>query len=314
MSDPVLYLARASALDVAEDGSIQMFPPGKHAIVPSNADPKKKSQVLELIIDAATADVVESARAAYQAKADAGEGDAPYFDFNHNDEEASFWPKRIFWGGDDPKLGGVRAEGERSAAGEQAISGKTFRRFSPAFYEKDGRITGAPTNMGGLVNRAAFTKVAALFAKSGETETSPESETAPTMLTPEEITALQQENTRLTTVVTGLETRVGEMEVAAKAAAETDAKNFVAIHAKEGRIPPAVEIQAKWVAAIIADPAAKDLILAMAVNPALKQIIKAKAAPEQEGEEEVVEAKSGIDGLAAAIKAKREAAATAHHG
>jgi hypothetical protein len=57
---------------------------------------------MTLTIDEATAAVLEASRASYQAKADAGEGDAPYLDFNHDDREASAWPKRIFWAGSDP--------------------------------------------------------------------------------------------------------------------------------------------------------------------------------------------------------------------
>jgi len=51
----------------------------------------------------ATAALLEASRASHQSAADAGNGDAPYLDFNHSDNEASAWVKSIFWGGDDPK-------------------------------------------------------------------------------------------------------------------------------------------------------------------------------------------------------------------
>jgi hypothetical protein len=308
----IIYLARAAALEKGLS-DVQMFPPGKQTVIPSSADPKKKPVALEVVIDEQTAIDLEAVRDAYQAKADAGDGDAPFFDFNHDDGAAAAWPKRIYWGGDDPLLGGVRAECEPSSEGEAAVAGKIFRRFSPAFYQPvDGRITGVPVNMGGLVNRAAFTKIAPLFAKDGADEdtqspiSNPQSET----MTPEEIAALQEENAKLKSDLATMQTRVDEMSVAAKAAAETDAKNVVACAAKDGRIPAGAEIQGKWVAAIIADPNAKELLLAMAPNPALLgTIVHAKAAPEEE--KEVIQAKQGLEGLAEIIKAKRAATTTA---
>ena len=304
----VLFLARAAALQGLAD--VQMYPPGKQVIIPSNADPKKKPVPMEVTIDEATAIALEAVRAEYQAKADSGEGDAPFFDFNHDDGAAAAWPKRIYWGGDDALLGGVRAECEPSSEGEEAVTGKIFRRFSPAFYQpKDGRITGAPVNMGGLVNRAAFTKIAPLFAKA-EDETDPSlTDTPPATMTPEEIATLQKQVADLTAANTKLQTKCDEMAVAAKAAAETDAKNVVACAAKDGRIPPAPEIQGKWVAAIVADPSAKDLLLAMAPNPALLgTIVKAKASdPNATSDQETVQAKPGLEGLAEIIKAKRTA-------
>lgn len=252
-----LYLARSVSLAAAEDGSVQMFPPGKQVVTPSRADGAEPEE-LELTIDEKTATDLEAVRAALQAKADAGEGDAPYFDFNHDDGEASAWPKRIFWAGDDPLLGGVRAEVEWTAAGDSARSGKTFRRFSPVFYAADGRITGAPVNMGGLVNRAAFTRIQPLFAKQPE---DPKSSTDPTM-TPEEITALQEENAKLKNQLTELQAKLGEMN-------KKDAEAAVEMAAKEGKIGTAPELKAKWVDSILKDPSAKDLLLAMAPNPAL---------------------------------------------
>ncbi len=302
---PVLYLAKASALSEAS-ADVQIYPPGRQTLVPSNVDPKKPRKEIEVTIDEGTANALEAVRAAYQAKADTNEGDAPFFDFNHDDREASAWPKRIYWAGDDPVLGGVRAEVEWSSDGAAAVNGKTFRRFSPAFFEpKDGKITDAPVNMGGLVNRAAFTKMASLpavAAKSGDPN-SPES----TDMTPEEITALQEELRLANEKADGLQKQIDELTVTAKAAAETDAKNEVAMAAKEGRIPASAEVQAKWVKALIADPDAKELLLAMAPNPAFKVIVKAKAGdPEKEKTEpETPEHKPGMEGLAEIIKAKR---------
>lgn len=245
-----------------------MFPPGKQVVTPSRADGSEPEQI-ELTIDAATAETLESLRAELQAKADAGEGDAPYFDFNHDDGEASAWPKRIFWAGDDPLLGGVRAEVEWSSAGDTARQGKTFRRFSPAFYAADGRITGAPVNMGGLVNRAAFTRIQPLFAKQNPETRDPKPDPKPEpteTMTPEEITALQEENAALKKSLGELQAKLGEME-------KKEAEAFIELAAKEGRIGTDPALKAKWVESLIKDPAAKDLLLAMAPNPALTEKI-----------------------------------------
>lgn len=303
-SAEILYHARSAAIPAGAP-DIQIFPPGRQTITPSSPDPAKTPQAMELTIGSTTAATLEAARAAHQAKADAGEGDSPFFDFNHDDREAAAWPKRIFWAGDDPLLGGVRAEVEWTSAGTEAVTGKLFRRFSPAFFAKDGEITGAPCNMGGLVNRAAFTAIAPLFAKTADTQSST---TTPNM-TPEEIAALQQENADLKTTIASLQAQIDDMSVTAKAAAETAAKETVACAARDGRIPPAAEIQAKWTAAIVADPANAELLLAMAPNAALLTVIRAKAAPDAPAKDDTP-AKTGLDAVAEIIATRRCATAS----
>lgn len=303
---PILCLARAGALP-AGDGSIQLFPPGVHEVFPSNADPAKKPQALKVTIDEQTAQVLEAKRAQYQAAADAGNGDAPYLDFNHDDREASAWPKKIFWGGDDPLLGGVRAEVEWSAAGDEAIKGKTYRRFSPAFFAAGGKITGAPVNMGGLVNRAAFTTIAPLFAKETPKLESPEPPSTEPTMSEEEIAALKEENAKLKTQLEEQGKQLEELTAAAKAAAEKDAEATVEAAAKEGRIGTGEEIRKAWKAQLIANPGAKELLLALPVNPAFKDVIKAKGAPPEDPAKTADEPKT----LAEIIKAKRHPQADA---
>lgn len=239
-----------------------MFPPGKQVVTPSRADGQEPEE-LTLTINAATAATLEAARAELQAKADAGEGDAPYFDFNHEDRESAAWPRRIFWAGDDPISGGVRAEVEWSAAGDSAVKGKTFRRFSPVFFaekgnppSQPGRITGTTVNMGGLVNRAAFRRIAPLFA----TDPTP-TPSKPTM-NEDQIKALQAENADLKTKLDAAQKQLDELT-------KKDAEATVEQAAKEGRIGTAPELKAKWVDSIIKDPAAAELLMAMAPNPAL---------------------------------------------
>jgi phage I-like protein len=61
----------------------------------------------------------------------------------------------------------VRVQVEWSDAGEAAVQGRRFRRFSPTFHvDEAGHVIGSEINMGGLVNRAAFQSIAAIAARS----------------------------------------------------------------------------------------------------------------------------------------------------
>ena len=274
MTENLTYLAKLPNLPDSPENveSIQLFPPGDHAVTVTNA--KGAPVELNVTITAATADVLETSRATYQAAADAGTGDAPYFDFNHDDREASAWVKAIYWAGDDPQTGGVRAKVELSEAGKNAIAGKTFRRFSPSFHStSDGRITGAPPNMGGFVNRAAFRTIAPLFAKQSTDEKS----TTTTMMTEEEIKLITDENTALKSELETLKKSLEEMN-------RKDAEKLVDAAAKEGKIACAPELKAKWVESIVKDPAAAELLHAMAPHPALAagSVVQGKAADTSE--------------------------------
>jgi phage I-like protein len=148
---------------------IQYMPPGRHRI---RATRGGKPVELEIEITATTATALSDYLTRQLALTAAGAEDKPFLDFNHEDREAAAWPLKIFWGGDDPRSGGVRAKIEWSGAGRQAIADRTFRRFSPTFLlDAAGRVIGSETNMGGLVNRAAFKRIQPLFAR--ETGTTP---------------------------------------------------------------------------------------------------------------------------------------------
>ena len=91
----------------------------------------------------------------------------PFFDFDHRNEAAAAWPLEFTWrDAPDP---GVYARVEWSVAGAGAVVGHAYRAFSPAFLLDDGdpaRVTGAPLNMGGLVNDPAFLHMRPLWASS----------------------------------------------------------------------------------------------------------------------------------------------------
>ena len=143
---------------------LQYMPPGTHRI---NASRAGKPVALEISVDAATADTLNAFLQAQLTKATEGNDDRPFFDFNHEDREAAAWPTEFYWAGDDLKTGGVRAKVDWSGAGQTAVQEKTFRRFSPTFIpDKEGKVISSETNMGGLVNRAAFKSIAPLFAKN----------------------------------------------------------------------------------------------------------------------------------------------------
>ena len=151
---------------VSEEGlpsDLQYMPPGTHQI---NASRNGQPVSLDISVDASTAETLNKFLQGQLTKATEGNDDRPFFDFNHEDREAAAWPTAFYWAGDDPLTGGVRAKIEWSGAGEKAVKEKTFRRFSPTFVpDEAGHVIGSETNMGGLVNRAAFKKIQPLFAK-----------------------------------------------------------------------------------------------------------------------------------------------------
>lgn len=144
--------------------SIQLLPPGRHTI---NASKGGQPHTCTVEVTAKTAEYISKDLKEMLAAAEAGTGPRPYIDFNHNDEEASGWPLEAFWAGDDMINGGVRAKLEWSGPGGSAVQGKSYRQFSPNFRVSPdtGEIIGTTVNMGGLVNRPAFKKIAPLFAK-----------------------------------------------------------------------------------------------------------------------------------------------------
>ena len=241
----------------------------------------------------------------------AGNGDRPYFDLNHDDKEASAHPTEFFWGGDDPKTGGIRAKVNWTGAGERAVRGKDYSRFSPSFYpDKDGNVIDVPVNMGGLVNRAAFQKIQSVVRSksAGAEEDSAEQqkqeqEKEPTIMKSllavlaklglitsaevDEATAVTQVTAKFTEVTAEsskasgelveanklLETTKTELVKARKEAATT----IVEAAIQAGRLPGQNdEVKAFWVASIEANPAnAKAL---PEPNPALQKLVQAGSA------------------------------------
>lgn len=273
---------------------LQYMPPGTHRI---NASRNGKPVTLDITVDASTADRLNQFLQEQLTKATEGNDDRPFFDFNHEDREAAAWPTEFYWAGDDIKTGGVRAKIEWSGAGEKAIKEKTFRRFSPTFVpDEAGHVIGSETNMGGLVNRAAFKSIAPLFAK-GETpgtqiSRSASSSESSVIIHPQSaimtiksklhslkiidsveaseadiVTAIEAKFTQLETENQELKNRIEALDVA-RATAHVEA----AVTA--GRIAPKDdESKAFWQDALIRDEAkAVKALEALPVNPVLAKI------------------------------------------
>lgn len=167
MKTSLAPLACRAAFDLSATaaGELMFFPAGTWTVTPLGAPDGKPITVR---IDRDTAATMERQREEIESR-----GRRAYFDFNHEDGEASFWPARFVW--KDEPAPGVYAEGEWSASGKAAVEGKMWRQFSPVFRLDDDDADpatvvweeGASPNMGGLVNAPAFAAIAPLFAKAG---------------------------------------------------------------------------------------------------------------------------------------------------
>jgi len=149
-------------------------PAGQHFVC---GDRDGETTMLHVLVDPSTVANLNSALKAHQAR-----GLKPYFDFNHAEAEASAWPTEFCW--KDGASPGVYVKCAWSDPGNAAITGKSWRTFSPAIVpdkwmsdEKNpSKIIGSPLIMGGLVNNPAFKKIAPLWAKN--TESNPMQKTA----------------------------------------------------------------------------------------------------------------------------------------
>ena len=188
-------------------------------------------QPMRVLVDAAGAAEIERQRAALSAK-----GQRPYFDFEHEDGGASFWPAAFFWkDGPEP---GIFARGEWTADGRAGVVGKKWRMFSPVFHV-DNKLAAvsrlickadANPNMGGLVNTAAFKEISPLWAKnaSGAQSTT----LTDTNMNEEQIKALQDKIKELETEISTLKGQ----KAASDAKGQSDEIVAAKIEAKEAQL------------------------------------------------------------------------------
>jgi phage I-like protein len=268
-------LAEGSALPT----DIQYMPPGRHRIRASQGG---KPVSVEVAVSAATAAVLQTFLAAKMTAAAEGREDRPFFDFNHEDREASAWPTEFYWAGDDSQTGGVRARLEWSDAGKRAVEGRTFRRFSPTFHlDAAGHVTGSEINMGGLVNRAAFKRIAPLFA-AAPVDTAHEQPLMQTLISTlrslslVEASATEEADlvSQVSRSVSALKSQVSDLQANLATQARQRAESLVdaAVHA--GRLPAKdTDARGFWVDALIRDEAkAVKALDALAVNPVLARL------------------------------------------
>jgi hypothetical protein len=270
---------------------ILFLPTGVHGITPVAGG---IGRPIKVKVGYKTAQVIEEQRAKLHAQ-----GKRPYFDFNHHDDRASFWPKSFIWRQGD----GVVALGEWTATGRQAVEGKDYRAFSPVFHVDNKRADPAEVvckdqadpNMGGLVNNPAFKdlplwaknagasgastttkkenkmndEIAALRAKHKELQ----QEVASTDPGDESLlNAKQAELHELDLQIEAAELRASNaaMESKLRKRAQEDAAATVRAAVKRGAILARdTKSQKDWEARITADPTAKDLLAAVPGHDAI---------------------------------------------
>ena len=322
-------------MNKVEEGKddVQLFPPGAHKITARmDGEPVE----LNVNIGEAEGNVIKRDFDRMLAEAKSGKGAMPFLDFNHEDRDASAWPKAIFWAGNDPVTGGIRAKVEWSEPGKQAVAGKAFRQFSPNFLidTRTKQIIGTTPNMGGLVNRPAFRAIQPFFAKEGGSNNQPSTMKKLTALLASAglISAANADNDELAAAEFDAKfnpLRAASAEqakelgvVKAKLAAISDenAERIVLQAVTEGRIAAKDDdTRASWKALIVADSKNAKLLSGMAVvsaSDATKRIViqgddTKKAAAKEEGHPLVVLAKEiakrdSIKESAALVKAADE--------
>jgi phage I-like protein len=143
------------------------MPGGIHPICASKGT---RTVEVNVRVDRAAANAIQQQFVAVSARST----HKPYFDFNHDDQGASFWPAGFTW--KDSPQPGIYARGEWSKKGKEAIEGKEYRGFSPTFHIADEKAdpaivvanSRAKLNFGGLVNSPAFTTIEPLWSKDAK--------------------------------------------------------------------------------------------------------------------------------------------------
>jgi hypothetical protein len=213
----------AVAINSLDRNEIVFLPVGVHAITPVSGGIGRPIKVL---IEAQAAGEIEKQRREITSRT----GKRIYFDFNHEDGPASFWPETFAWRAGE----GVVAKGEWSSSGRRAVEGKDFRMFSPVFHVDDKRkdparvvcCEQARPNMGGLVNDPAFSALPVL-AKNDGSPVAPLELTANNQgdnkMTAEQIAKLQAEKEELVAKVESLKAIVAKEEENDTAKSQLDA-------------------------------------------------------------------------------------------
>ncbi len=281
MTPPPLHAAFSNALadSTPLPESVQYMPPGRHRIRASQGG---KPLTVEVTVDAQTAATLHAFLAAKLLAATEGRDDRPFFDFNHEDREAAAWPAEFIWAGEDPQTGGVRAKVEWSEAGRRAVEGRTFRRFSPTFHlDASGHVIGSEINMGGLVNRAAFKRIAPLFANAAPVDISTTDRMQTLLSSLRSLSLIDASATeeadlvaQLTTSVGALKSEISNLKSSLATQARQRADAFVDGAVRAGRIAAKdTDTRGFWAEAILRDESkAVKALDALPINPVLARL------------------------------------------
>jgi phage I-like protein len=263
----------------------QWMPPGRHSI---SASKNGKPARIEVLVDASGATAV--AKSFDELKAS---GRRPYLDFNHESREASAIVQSVYWGGDDPKTGGIRCKVEWTQPGAAALKGKAYFSFSPTFFvSKEGKITGTETDMGGLVNEPAFTNIAPIVGKENSNEMNELLKAlknagitaSETVTESEAVSAVQAHASSQKTKIEALERDLSTAKTKIEAAEKKRAEDLVLTAVKEGKIGPKDEkVQAFYVKAILTQGKdGEDALEALPVQAKFKSVVPPQGAPKTE--------------------------------
>ncbi len=286
--------------------NIQWMPPGRHVVWPDGFEKPFETEVTPGMAAQANGQLQE-----LRARAAAGSGNWPYGDFDHQDREQSFEPLEFYWGGDDPRTGGIRLRVRWSGPGEEAVKGRAFRSFSPRWRMHKGThdFLGIGLNVGGLVNRSAFQSIQAVArgaaqmgAQTTHSMTEQEKQEITNMITgavkplTDTVTALAKLPERLSALETAaaakgaavakpdekivqLETRIKQLEEGDKTVVMANAKRTVEeIGVRAGRIAPQDKDTIEfWTGAIAVNAKAADALSKVPVNPALLTVVQGGA-------------------------------------
>lgn len=278
--DAILCRAKVQ-LSPTANGEMVFMPAGNHEIMPFSGGVGKP---IKIVVDSIAAGEIEKQRAALEAK-----GKPAYFDFDHEDRGASFWPKQFIWRDGE----GIVAKGDWTTRGKTSVEGKEYRYFSPVFYVDNKHADpakiqcrmGARANMGALINDPAFHEISPLWARdAGDNGDADNNQNGETMKTEEQIAELRAKNQELEEKMKALEAKgetgekydslkaesakvEAEMALAneqarnqkladeIKARHTADAKEAVHAAIKRGAIlPKDVKLQQTLVANAVADP------------------------------------------------------------
>jgi hypothetical protein len=207
MNDEPIECRAAVEISPTTRNELLFLPIGLHAITPVAGG---IGRPIKVKVDEGSAAAIEK-----QRRVMAGKRKRPYFDFNHNDDQASFWPEQFFWRQGE----GVIARGEWTRRGREAVEGKDYRAFSPVFHVDNKRAEAAQVickehadpNMGGLVNNPAFNNLP-LWAKNAGASGASIKPKEKNKMTTEEIDALRSKQQELNARIQALGADGGDDE------------------------------------------------------------------------------------------------------